>query len=150
MAWATLQMKSDSERSVRSFTVWGIRAICFFLPQFMPADVCIMRHSAFSRFQVFWHLGVPPPEVAYNLHMGSPFDRQATLLDDAAQLCLDFIRTDLQVCLTLTSVAETAINSGNPEHSARTIATAERGYSTLLRFFSRTKHLTREAREELQ
>ena len=87
---------------------------------------------------------------AYNLHMGSPFERWVTLRDDVEEVRLDFIRTDLQVCLTLTSVAETHCDSGNREHAARTIAKAEKGYSDLLQFFSRTKHLTPEAREELQ
>jgi hypothetical protein len=94
----------------------------------------------------------PPLRIGrvYNLRTGSPSDRWVTLRDDTAQVCRDFIRTDLQVCITLTWVAETAYDSGNREHAAKAIAKAEKGYSDLLRFFSRTKHLTPEAREELQ
>jgi hypothetical protein len=77
-------------------------------------------------------------------------DQVRLLLFATDPVCRDFIRTDLQVCITLAWVAETAYDSGNPERAARVIATAEKGYSTLLRFFSRTKHLTPEAREELQ
>ena len=82
--------------------------------------------------------------------MGSPSDRRVTLRDDIEQARLDFIRTDLQVCITLAWVAETAYDSGSREHAARAIATAERGYSDLLRLFSQAKLLTPEAREELQ
>jgi hypothetical protein len=82
--------------------------------------------------------------------MGIPFERWATLRDDFEQARLDFIRTDLGVCLTLTSVAETHCNSGNGEHAARTIASAEKGYSDMLRYFSQAKNLTPEVKEELQ
>jgi hypothetical protein len=51
---------------------------------------------------------------AYNLHMGTPFDRWVTLRDDVEQVRLDFIRTDLQVCLTFASVAETEYDSMRP------------------------------------
>src|SRR5260370_12067968 len=82
---------------------------------------------------------------AYNLHMGNPSDRWVTVRN-ATQLGLDFIRTDLKVCLTLTRVAETAYDSGHSERAAKTITTAEKGYSILLRLFSRIKTLTPEAR----
>ena len=87
---------------------------------------------------------------AYNLHMGSPFERWVTLRNDVEEVRLDFIRTDLQVCLTLTSVAETHCDSGNREHAARTIAKVEKGYATLLRFFSQAKGLTPEVEREFQ
>jgi len=86
----------------------------------------------------------------YNLDMGSAFDRWVTLRDDIERSRLDFIRTDLQVCLTLASVAGTAYDLGNRAHAARTIASAENGYTTLLRFFSQAKALTPEANKELQ
>ncbi len=61
---------------------------------------------------------------------------------------LNFIRTDLQVCLA--SIAATEFDLGNREHAARTIASAEKGYTTLLRFFSQAKALTPEEGKELQ
>jgi uncharacterized coiled-coil DUF342 family protein len=82
--------------------------------------------------------------------MGSPFERWVTLRDDVEEVRLDFIRTDLQVCLTLTSVAETHCDSGNREQAARTIAKVEKGYATLLRFFSQAKGLTPEVEREFQ
>ena len=76
--------------------------------------------------------------------MGTHFNRWVTLQDDVEQVRLDFIRTDLQVCFTLTSVAETHCDSGNREHAARTIAAIEKGYSTLVRFLAQAKGLTPE------
>jgi len=81
--------------------------------------------------------------------MGAPLDRRVTLRDDVEQARLDLIRTDLWVCLTLASVAETEYDLGNWEHAARTIATAEKGYSTLLRFFSQMEGPTPEVEREL-
>ena len=72
------------------------------------------------------------------------------LRDDFERSRLDFIRTDLQVCLTLASIAATEFDLGNREHAARTIASAEKGYSSLLRFFSQAKNLAPEAKKELQ
>jgi hypothetical protein len=63
---------------------------------------------------------------------------------------LDFIWTDLELCLTFATVAETAYRMGHREHAERTIASAEHGYSTLLRFFSKAKRLTPEIEQELQ
>jgi hypothetical protein len=86
----------------------------------------------------------------YNWYMGSPFDRWITLRDDFERVRLDFIRTDLQVCLTLADLAGTEYDIGNREHAARTIASAEKGYTTLLRFFSQAKRLTSEERMGLR
>jgi hypothetical protein len=57
---------------------------------------------------------------------------------------------DLRVCLTLAAVAETAYSVGNLEHAARTIASAEKGHSDMLRYYSQAKNPTLEARKELQ
>jgi len=82
--------------------------------------------------------------------MGSAFDKWLALRDDIERSRLTFIRTDLQVCLTLASIAGTEYDLGNREHAARTIASAENGYATLLRFFSQAKALTPEANKELR
>jgi hypothetical protein len=63
---------------------------------------------------------------------------------------LKFIRTDLGLCLTFAAVAETAYSMGHREHAERTVARAEHGYATLLRFFSKAKMLTPEIEQELQ
>jgi hypothetical protein len=62
---------------------------------------------------------------------------------------LDLIRTDLDVCLTFATVAETAISMGHREHAKRTIARAERGYSDMLRYFTQATGMTAEVEKEL-
>ena len=80
----------------------------------------------------------------------SPFDRWTTLRDDIEQLRLDFIRTDLGVCLTFATVAETSYGMGHGEHSELTLAEAEKGYADMLRYFSQATQITPEAKKELQ
>jgi hypothetical protein len=82
--------------------------------------------------------------------MGSPIDRWVTLRNDVDRVRLDFIRADLQVCVTLASIADTEYDLGNREHAARTIASAEKGYSDMLRYFSQAKNLAPGAKIELQ
>lgn len=81
--------------------------------------------------------------------MGSPSNRWVTLRNDPTQGCLDFIRTDLQMCLTLAKIAEGEYGLGNREHAERTLAAIEKGYSTLVRFFSEAEGLTAEQENEL-
>jgi hypothetical protein len=70
--------------------------------------------------------------------------------DDVEQNRLDLIRTDLDVCLTFAAVAEAAYSMGHREHAARTVASAEKGYCDMLRYFSQAKGLTPEVEKELQ
>jgi hypothetical protein len=57
-----------------------------------------------------------------------------SLRAEIEQARLDFIRTDLGVCFTFATVAETAIRMGHREHAGRTLASAEKGYSDMLRY----------------
>ena len=54
------------------------------------------------------------------------------------------------VCFTFATVAETAYNMGHREHAERTIASAEKGYSDMLRYFSQARGMTAEVEKELQ
>jgi hypothetical protein len=63
---------------------------------------------------------------------------------------LDFIKADLELCLTFTTVAETAYSMGHVEHAEQLVVRAEHGYADLLRFFSRAKRITPEIQQELQ
>jgi hypothetical protein len=82
--------------------------------------------------------------------VGGLFLESLRIQHETDQARLDFIRTDLELCLTFATVAQTAYRMGHREHAERAIASAEEGYSTLLRFFSLEKNLTPEARNELQ
>ena len=78
------------------------------------------------------------------------FDQWVTLRDDVDRVRVDFIRADLQVCLSLASIADTEYDLGNREHAARTTANAEKGYSAMLRYFSQAKNLAPCTEAELQ
>ena len=55
----------------------------------------------------------------------------------------------MDVCFTLAKIVETAYSMGHREHAERTLAEAEKGYSTLVRFFSQAEGLTAEEVREL-
>lgn len=79
--------------------------------------------------------------------MADLFDR---IRKEFEQARLDFIWTDLGVILTFATVAETAYKMGNHEHAEQTLASAEKGYSDMLRHFSKAKGLTPEIAGEFQ
>ena len=81
--------------------------------------------------------------------MGNLFSENRRLRAEIELSRLDLIRTDLGVCMTFAKVAETALSMGHLEHAARTIASAEKGYSDMLRYFSQATGMTLEVAREL-
>jgi hypothetical protein len=61
---------------------------------------------------------------------------------------IEFLRTELQASFTFAKVAETEHSTGEHEHAARSLADAEKAYSTLLRFMSDPKHARHISEEE--
>jgi hypothetical protein len=82
--------------------------------------------------------------------VGDLFHENLRLRDEIEQARVDFIRTDLGVCMTFATVAETAYSMGHREHAERTLASAEKGYSDMLRYFSQATGMTVEVEKELQ
>jgi hypothetical protein len=82
--------------------------------------------------------------------VANPFQKALTLRAEMDQLLIDFIKADLDVCLTFVDVAETDYNMGNREHVERTCTNAEKGYLDMLRFFSQVTRMTAGVAEELQ
>src|ERR1035437_7462187 len=78
------------------------------------------------------------------------FSESLRLRDEIEWIRLDFIWTDLDVCLTLAAIAKRRYNMGSRERAERALAAAEKGYSDLLRFFSQAKGLTAEREKEFQ
>jgi hypothetical protein len=66
------------------------------------------------------------------------------------QTRFDLIRTDLGLCLTFATVAETADRMGNPEYADRCLTKAEKGNTDMLRSFSQATIMTAEVETELQ
>src|SRR5258708_3815844 len=84
------------------------------------------------------------------MDVADPFQESLRLRAKREQVRLNFIRTDLEVCLTLTGLAETKFHRGNREHAERILARAEKGYSNMLRFFTLARVMTPEVQSELK
>jgi hypothetical protein len=78
------------------------------------------------------------------------FSETRRLRAEIEQSRIDLIKTDLGVCLTFAKVAETAISMGHWDHAARTIASAEKGYFDMLRYFSQATGMGPEVEKELR
>ena len=78
------------------------------------------------------------------------FEKALRIQKKAEQARLDFIWTDLDLILTLASGAETEYKMGNRAHAEQTLASAEKGYSEMLRYFSMAKGLTPKLAGEFQ
>jgi hypothetical protein len=63
---------------------------------------------------------------------------------------LDFIRADLELCLTFAALADRAFKMGQRKNAERNLANAEKGYSDMSRFFSRATGITAQKEEEIQ
>jgi hypothetical protein len=84
------------------------------------------------------------------VNVRDPFHERLKIQDDIEKQRIDLIRTDLGVCMTFATVAETAYSMGHRAHAERTIASAEKGYSDMLRYFSQARGMTAEVEKELQ
>ena len=82
--------------------------------------------------------------------MGDSFHQNQIIRAEIEQSLIDFVRTDLGVCMTLATVAETAYSMGHREHANRSLASAEKGYSDMRRYFSQAKGMTAAVESELQ
>ncbi len=81
-----------------------------------------------------------------------PGDELPRLKAQADQARIVFLRTDIQVCFTFASLAETEHKTGHRENAERSLADAEKGYATVSRFLSDPKHaahISPEAHQEL-
>ncbi len=65
---------------------------------------------------------------------------------------IDFLRTELATCFSFASIAETERKTGDHANANRSVADAEKGYATMRRFLSdskHAKHISEEERQEL-
>ncbi len=77
-------------------------------------------------------------EESYTLNMSGPEDSiheeaEAERLK-ADQNRVEFLGTELATCFTFADLADTEYNTGDREACERSLADAEEGYSTILRF----------------
>lgn len=69
----------------------------------------------------------------------SPQSESLRLLAEANRNRIEFLRTELETSFTLAGVAEVEQHRGDP-HAVQSLANAEIGYATLVRFLSDSKH----------
>ena len=82
--------------------------------------------------------------------MGDLCHESLRIRDETDQALLDFIRTDLDLCFVFATVAETAYRMGHRAHAEQTIASAEKGYSDMLRYFLRARGMTPDVEKAVQ
>jgi len=63
---------------------------------------------------------------------------------------LDFIRVDLELCLTFAAIADRSFRMGHRKNAERNLANAEKGYSDMSHFFSQATGITEQIEMELQ
>ena len=71
-------------------------------------------------------------------------DSLAKLSAEHARLRLEFLRTELDLSHALVSVAQTERNLGHLENANRSLAHAEEGYQTVVRFLAKPDYLSDE------
>ena len=83
--------------------------------------------------------------------MSTPFDQFAKCQAESNEHRLDFIKTELLLCVTFSTIAARKYETGNQE-SAKSMANAEKAYETVSHFLSdpkHSKHLTGEERRDI-
>ena len=69
--------------------------------------------------------------------MSTPFDSFAKLHEESAYHRLEFIKTELKLCFTFSTIA-----ARRYEFAANSMANAEKAYETVIHFLSDRKHST--------
>jgi hypothetical protein len=68
---------------------------------------------------------------------GGVFKSLADLQAEAQQLCLDFIRTEVDTCRTFATLAATEFQIGDREAAEHCTRESKKAYDTAIRFLSR-------------
>ena len=79
-------------------------------------------------------------------------DPFAKLQAESAQHRLDFIKIEVALCFTFSTIASRKYETGMEESAARSMANAEKAYETVSHFLSEpkySKHLTAEERHDM-
>jgi hypothetical protein len=79
--------------------------------------------------------------------MSTPFDSFAKLHEESAYHRLEFIKTELKLCFTFSTIA-----AQKYESAANSMANAEKAYETVMHFLSdpkHAKHLTDEQTQDI-
>jgi hypothetical protein len=93
-----------------------------------------VKHPA-DRGILWVHLPLSLP--FYHWKMNGAFDKWANLRAEIEQLCLDFIRTELETCRAFANLAATEHQIGDREAAGHCTRESEKAYHTVIRSLSR-------------
>ena len=82
--------------------------------------------------------------------MSVPSDPSGKLQADSDINRLNFLKTELALCLTFSTIAARNYETGNQESAERSMANSEKAYETVVRFLADPKHSKHLTAEELQ
>ena len=82
--------------------------------------------------------------------MSTPFDQFAKLHEELDYHWLDFIKTELDLCFTFSTIAAQRYETGNQESAEKSMANAEKAYETVRKILSDRKHSTHLTEETIQ
>jgi len=81
--------------------------------------------------------------------MSTPLDPSASLQAQSDLNRASFLKTELALCFTFSTIAATNYDSGNPASGDKSIGNAEKAYQTVTRFLSDPKHSNHMTVEEI-
>ena len=82
--------------------------------------------------------------------MSVPPDPPAKLQADSDLNRVNFLKTELALCLTFSTIAARSYETGNRESAERSMANSEKAYETVVRFLADSKHSKHLTAEEIQ
>jgi hypothetical protein len=86
----------------------------------------------------------------HRANMGTPSDPYVNPQGELNRHRVEFIKSELALCFTFSSIAVRKDETGNREAAEKFMAYAEEAYETVLHFLSDSKHFTDLAGEEIE
>ena len=82
--------------------------------------------------------------------MNTPPDRSANIQADSDRHRVEFMKNELALCFTFSTIAARKYETGNQESAETSMANAEKAYETVIHFLSDRKHSTHLTQETIQ
>ena len=82
--------------------------------------------------------------------MTTPSDPSANLQANLDRHRVEFMKSELALCVTFSTIAARKYETGNQESADRSMAIAEKAYETVLKILTDTKHSTHLTKETIQ
>ncbi len=82
--------------------------------------------------------------------MSTPSDPHSNLQADLDRHRVEFMKNELALCFTFSTIAARRYETGNQESAENSMANAEKAYETVIHFLSDRKHSTHLTQETIQ